>query len=133
MLTGIAAVAGTGAVGTAADRAGEAAGGAGEAAAGEAAATAFVATASVRALASGSRPAVGQVNTIYKANLLRKDMQIIHAIVVTKDEIAAIKAAGASVSPRGRLLALACRQQQQDGACGQDAEPPERRRHRFCP
>jgi 5-methylthioadenosine/S-adenosylhomocysteine deaminase len=48
--------------------------------------------------ASGSRPAAGQVNTIYKANLLRQDMQIIHAIVVTKDEIAAIKAAGASIS-----------------------------------
>jgi cytosine/adenosine deaminase-related metal-dependent hydrolase len=48
--------------------------------------------------ASGSRPATGQVNTIYKADLLRKDMQIIHAIVVTKDEIAAIKAAGASIS-----------------------------------
>src|ERR1700704_1852815 len=37
--------------------------------------------------ASGSRPAAGQVNTIYKANLLRKDTQIIHAIVVTKPEI----------------------------------------------
>lgn len=48
--------------------------------------------------ASGSRPATGQVNTIYMANLLRKDMQIIHAIVVTKDEIEAIKAAGASIS-----------------------------------
>src|SRR5215470_17063756 len=48
--------------------------------------------------ASGSRPAAGQVNTIYKANLLRQDMQIIHAIVVSKDEIEAIKAAGASIS-----------------------------------
>jgi 5-methylthioadenosine/S-adenosylhomocysteine deaminase len=48
--------------------------------------------------ASGSRPATGQVNTIYKANLLRQDMQIIHAIVVTKDEIEAIKNAGASIS-----------------------------------
>jgi len=48
--------------------------------------------------ASGSRPATGQVNTIYKADLLRKDMQIIHAIVITKDEIAAVKAAGASIS-----------------------------------
>jgi len=48
--------------------------------------------------ASGSRPATGQVNTIYKADLLRKDMQIIHAIVITKDEIAVVKAAGASVS-----------------------------------
>ena len=48
--------------------------------------------------ASGARPATGQVNTIYKANLLRKDMQIIHAIVVTKDEIEAIRNAGASIS-----------------------------------
>jgi len=48
--------------------------------------------------ASGSRPAAGQVNTIYKANLLRQDMQIIHAIVITKEEIAAVKAAGASIS-----------------------------------
>ena len=48
--------------------------------------------------ASGARPATGQVNTIYKANLLRKDMQIIHAIVVTKDEIELIKNAGASIS-----------------------------------
>ena len=48
--------------------------------------------------ASGSRPAAGQVNTIYKANLLRKDTQIIHAIVVTKPEIDAIREAGASIS-----------------------------------
>ncbi len=48
--------------------------------------------------ASGSRPAAGQVDTIYKADLLRKDMQIIHAIVITKEEIAAVKAAGASIS-----------------------------------
>ncbi len=48
--------------------------------------------------ASGSRAAAGQVDTIAKAGLLDKDMQIIHAIVVTPDEIRAIKAAGASVS-----------------------------------
>jgi 5-methylthioadenosine/S-adenosylhomocysteine deaminase len=48
--------------------------------------------------ASGSRGAVGQVDKIGKANLLGKDMQIIHAIVVTPEEIAAMKAAGASVS-----------------------------------
>lgn len=48
--------------------------------------------------ASGSRAAVGQVDTISKAGLLDKDTQIIHAIVVTPDEIKAIKAAGASVS-----------------------------------
>lgn len=48
--------------------------------------------------ASGSRAAAGQVATIAKAGLLDKDMQIIHAIVVTPDEIKAIKEAGASVS-----------------------------------
>ncbi len=48
--------------------------------------------------ASGSRPAVGQIDTINKAGLLGKDMQIIHAIVATKDEIEAMKSAGASVS-----------------------------------
>ena len=48
--------------------------------------------------ASGSRPATGQVGTINQAGLLGKDMQIIHAIVVTKDEIEAIKTAGASIS-----------------------------------
>ncbi len=48
--------------------------------------------------ASGSRPAAGQVDRIGKANLLGKDMQIIHGIVLTPAEIAAIKAAGASVS-----------------------------------
>ena len=48
--------------------------------------------------ASGSRPAAGQVDRLGKANLLGKDMQIIHGIVLTAEEIAAIKAAGASVS-----------------------------------
>ncbi len=48
--------------------------------------------------ASGSRAARGQVETIAKAGLLDKDMQVIHAVVVTPDEIKAIKAAGASVS-----------------------------------
>jgi cytosine/adenosine deaminase-related metal-dependent hydrolase len=48
--------------------------------------------------ASGSRPAVGQIDTISKAGLLGGDMQIIHAIVATKDEIEAMKAAGCSVS-----------------------------------
>ena len=48
--------------------------------------------------ASGSRPATGQVGTINQAGLLGKDMQVIHAIVVTKDEIEAIKTAGASIS-----------------------------------
>jgi cytosine/adenosine deaminase-related metal-dependent hydrolase len=48
--------------------------------------------------ASGSRPAIGQVERLGQAKLLGKDMQIIHAIVVTKDEIAAMKAAGCSVS-----------------------------------
>lgn len=48
--------------------------------------------------ASGSRPATGQVDTINKAGLLAKDMQIIHGIVLTADEMKAIKEAGASVS-----------------------------------
>jgi 5-methylthioadenosine/S-adenosylhomocysteine deaminase len=48
--------------------------------------------------ASGSRPAIGQVATIAKARLLAKDMQIIHGVVLTPEEIAAIKEAGASVS-----------------------------------
>jgi 5-methylthioadenosine/S-adenosylhomocysteine deaminase len=48
--------------------------------------------------ASGSRPAAGQVDRIGKAKLLGKDMQIVHGIVLTAEEIAAIKAAGASVS-----------------------------------
>jgi len=48
--------------------------------------------------ASGSRPAAGQVDRIGKAKLLGKDMQIVHATVATKEEIEAIKAAGASVS-----------------------------------
>ena len=48
--------------------------------------------------ASGSRPAAGQVDRLGKANLLGKDMQIVHGIVLTAEEIAAIKAAGASVS-----------------------------------
>jgi cytosine/adenosine deaminase-related metal-dependent hydrolase len=48
--------------------------------------------------ASGSRPAIGQVATIAKAGLLAKDMQIIHGVVLTAEEIAAIKDAGASVS-----------------------------------
>ncbi len=48
--------------------------------------------------ASGSRPAIGQVDGIGKAGLLGKDMQIIHANMATKDEIAAMAAAGCSVS-----------------------------------
>jgi 5-methylthioadenosine/S-adenosylhomocysteine deaminase len=48
--------------------------------------------------ASGSRSAVGQVDTIAKAGLLAKDIQIIHGVVLTTEEIAAIKSAGASVS-----------------------------------
>jgi cytosine/adenosine deaminase-related metal-dependent hydrolase len=48
--------------------------------------------------ASGSRPAAGQVDRLGKANLLGKDMQIVHGIVLTAEEIAAIKAAGAAVS-----------------------------------
>jgi 5-methylthioadenosine/S-adenosylhomocysteine deaminase len=48
--------------------------------------------------ASGSGPAIGQIGTIQKAGLLGKDMQIIHAVVATKDEIEAMKAAGCAVS-----------------------------------
>jgi cytosine/adenosine deaminase-related metal-dependent hydrolase len=48
--------------------------------------------------ASGSRPATGQVATIAQAGLLAADMQIIHGVVLTPDEIEAIKRAGASVS-----------------------------------
>src|SRR5258707_15045144 len=49
--------------------------------------------------ASGSRAATGQVDTIAKAGPLAGDMQIIHGVVLTPDEIVAIKAAGASGSP----------------------------------
>src|SRR5260370_9322244 len=48
--------------------------------------------------ASGSRAATCQVDTIAKAGLLADDMQIIHGVVLTPDEIVAIKAAGASAS-----------------------------------
>ena len=48
--------------------------------------------------ASGSRPAAGQVERIGQANLLDKDVQVIHAIVATAEEIEALKAAGCSVS-----------------------------------
>jgi cytosine/adenosine deaminase-related metal-dependent hydrolase len=48
--------------------------------------------------ASGSRAAAGQVDRLAKAGLLGKDMQIIHGIVLTPEEIQAIKAAGASIS-----------------------------------
>ena len=48
--------------------------------------------------ASGSRAAAGQVDRIGAANLLGPDMQIIHGVVLTAQEIEAIKAAGASVS-----------------------------------
>ena len=48
--------------------------------------------------ASGSGPAVGQIGTIGKAGLLGNDMQIIHAVVATKDEIEAMKTAGCSIS-----------------------------------
>jgi 5-methylthioadenosine/S-adenosylhomocysteine deaminase len=48
--------------------------------------------------ASGSRAAIGQVDTIGKAGLLGKDMQIIHANFTTAQEIDAMAKAGASVS-----------------------------------
>jgi 5-methylthioadenosine/S-adenosylhomocysteine deaminase len=48
--------------------------------------------------ASGSRPAVGQIETISKAGLLGKDMQIIHANFASPEESEALAKAGASVS-----------------------------------
>jgi cytosine/adenosine deaminase-related metal-dependent hydrolase len=50
--------------------------------------------------ASGSRPAAGQVDTINKAGLLGKGMQIIHANFASAEEIEAVAKAkaGASVS-----------------------------------
>jgi cytosine/adenosine deaminase-related metal-dependent hydrolase len=48
--------------------------------------------------ASGSGPAIGQIGTIAKAGLLGKDMQIVHAVVATRDEIEAMKEAGCAVS-----------------------------------
>jgi cytosine/adenosine deaminase-related metal-dependent hydrolase len=48
--------------------------------------------------ASGSRPVIGQIDGFAKAGLLGKDMQIIHANMATKDEIAAMAKAGCSVS-----------------------------------
>lgn len=48
--------------------------------------------------ASGSRGAAGQVDRLAKAGLLGKDVQIIHGVVLTPEEIEAIKAAGASLS-----------------------------------
>jgi 5-methylthioadenosine/S-adenosylhomocysteine deaminase len=48
--------------------------------------------------ASGSRAAAGQVDRLAKSNLLGKDMQIVHGIVLTPEEIEAIKMTGAAVS-----------------------------------
>ncbi len=48
--------------------------------------------------ASGSRPAIGQIDGIAKAGLLKNDMQIIHADKATPDEIKAVVDAGASIS-----------------------------------
>jgi 5-methylthioadenosine/S-adenosylhomocysteine deaminase len=48
--------------------------------------------------ASGSRPAAGQIDAIAKAGLLAKDMQLVHALAATPDEIKAVAEAGASVS-----------------------------------
>jgi 5-methylthioadenosine/S-adenosylhomocysteine deaminase len=48
--------------------------------------------------ASGSRPAVGQIDGIAKAGLLAKDMQLIHANKATAEEIKAVADAGASIS-----------------------------------
>jgi len=48
--------------------------------------------------ASGSRPAIGQIDAIAKAGLLGKDMQLIHANKASADEIKAVADAGASIS-----------------------------------
>jgi cytosine/adenosine deaminase-related metal-dependent hydrolase len=48
--------------------------------------------------ASGSRAAVGQIDTIAKAGLLGKDMQVIHANFASAEEIDALAKAGATVS-----------------------------------
>ncbi len=48
--------------------------------------------------ASGSRPAIGQIDAIAKAGLLAGDMQLIHANKASADEIKAVAAAGASIS-----------------------------------
>ena len=48
--------------------------------------------------ASGSRPVIGQIDAIAKADLLKNDMQIIHADKATPDEIKAVADAGASIS-----------------------------------
>jgi 5-methylthioadenosine/S-adenosylhomocysteine deaminase len=48
--------------------------------------------------ASGSRAGAGQIDTIVKAGLMGKDMQFIHAIVATPEEMKAMADARASVS-----------------------------------
>jgi len=48
--------------------------------------------------ASGSKGAVGQIDGLNKAGMVTKDVQIIHAVYATPEEIRAMKAAGASVS-----------------------------------
>jgi len=48
--------------------------------------------------ASGSKGAAGQIDGLNKAGMVTKDVQIIHAVYATPEEIRAMKAAGASVS-----------------------------------
>lgn len=48
--------------------------------------------------ASGSRPAIGQIDGIAKAGLPASDMQIIHANKASADEIKAVADAGATIS-----------------------------------
>ena len=47
---------------------------------------------------SGSKGAVGQIGGLDKAGMVTKDVQIVHAVYATADEIKAMKASGASVS-----------------------------------
>jgi 5-methylthioadenosine/S-adenosylhomocysteine deaminase len=48
--------------------------------------------------ASGSKGAAGQIDGLNKAGMVTKDVQIIHAVYATPEEIRAMKASGASVS-----------------------------------
>jgi len=47
---------------------------------------------------SGSKAAIGQIDGLHKAGMVTKNVQIIHAVYATPQEIQAMKASGASVS-----------------------------------
>jgi 5-methylthioadenosine/S-adenosylhomocysteine deaminase len=48
--------------------------------------------------ASGSRPTIGQIADLATANVLSKDVQVVHANFATQEEIQSLASAGASVS-----------------------------------